>query len=163
MMSVTPMFAYSSYESDSGFASFVAFLTFIGTILQIILFFKIWGMTNDVKHIKDKIVPNSSDGISEELNVLHFMGKDDECEQIILKEFYRTLSDRLNWAKSNLLEDSYDKAIDESISKFTDVVAKQYKNIGREMPDLLKGLKTYRDFINLRITEKDVEYPTFKE
>lgn len=31
-------------------------------VLQIILFFKLWGMTNDIKEIKEKYVGNESDG-----------------------------------------------------------------------------------------------------
>lgn len=159
----SPAFAYSSYDEPSGFATFLTILTFVGALLNIILFFKIWRMTNNVKRIKEKMIPDSSGDLTEELNTLHFMGKDKECEEIILRAFYSTLCDKLDWAKVNMLEDHYSEKIDEPITKFTDVVAKQYKKIGREMPEMIKNLKTYRDFLNQRIDKKDTEYPQFQD
>lgn len=159
----SPAFAYSSYDEPSSFAMFITVLTFAGVLLNIILFFKIWGMTNNVKRIKEKMIPNSSDDLSEELNTLHFMGKDKECEEIILRDFYSTLNDKINWAKGNMLEENFNKKIDEPITKFTDIVAKQYKKIGREMPDMIKNMKTYRDFLNQRIEKNDTEYPQFQD
>lgn len=159
----SPAFAYSSSYEPDGFTMFSYFLSFVLTILNIILFFKLWGMTNNVKRIKEKIVANSSDDLTEELNTLHFMGKDKECEDIILREFYSTLCDKLDWAKGNMLEDHYSEKIDEPITKFTDVVAKQYKKIGREIPDMIKNMKTYRDFLNQRIEKEDTVYPQFQD
>ena len=54
--SLVPTFAYyDSYSSSPSFFDVILWLiVFIFGILQIILFFKVWGMTNDVKSIKDK-------------------------------------------------------------------------------------------------------------
>ena len=159
----SPAFAYSSYDEPSGFAMFLTVLTFVGALLNIILFFKIWGMTNNVKRIKEKMVPDSSGGLTEELNMLHFMGKDKECEEIILREFYSQLRWKLNSARINMTEEDYNKTIDEPISNFTDIVAVQYKKIGKEMPEMIKNLKTYRDFLKSRITDEEIEYPSLSE
>lgn len=42
------------------FETFIAFVTIIFGILQIILFFKIWGMTNDVREIKEHLCNGST-------------------------------------------------------------------------------------------------------
>lgn len=42
-----------------GFTIVVSFVVIIFGVLQIILFFKLWGMTNDVKEIKNIMKPNS--------------------------------------------------------------------------------------------------------
>lgn len=54
--SVVPTLAYyDSYSSSPSFFDVILWLiVFIFGILQIILFFKVWGMTNDIKSIKDK-------------------------------------------------------------------------------------------------------------
>lgn len=56
--SVVPTFAYyDSYSSSPSFFDVILWLiVFIFGILQIILFFKVWGMTNNVKTIKEKYV-----------------------------------------------------------------------------------------------------------
>jgi hypothetical protein len=43
---------------DDGMNIFVVLLIIVFAVFQLILFFKIWGMTNDVKEIKNKI-PNN--------------------------------------------------------------------------------------------------------
>ena len=61
-MSVRPALAYygdygySSRSDSSPFTIILAIIVFVFGILQIILFFKVWGMTNDVKQMKDKFV-----------------------------------------------------------------------------------------------------------
>jgi len=62
-------------------------------VLQIILFFKIWGMTNDVNSIKKKL---RSEDINEvdlarEVLKLHLMAKDDEAETIITDNLLTTI------------------------------------------------------------------------
>ena len=43
-----------------GFVVVIYFIMFIWGILNIILFFKIWGMTNDIKDIKNLLMGNPS-------------------------------------------------------------------------------------------------------
>lgn len=42
-----------------GMLTFVGIIIIVFGILQIILFFKVWGMTNDIKKIKNKYVGDS--------------------------------------------------------------------------------------------------------
>lgn len=40
-----------------GFLTFISLVVFVFGILQIILFFKLWGMTNDIRTIRKHLVP----------------------------------------------------------------------------------------------------------
>lgn len=44
-----------------GFTLFVSIVIIVFGILQIVLFFKLWGMANDVKKIRKAISPNKSE------------------------------------------------------------------------------------------------------
>ena len=44
-----------------GFTLFVSIVIIVFGILQFILFFKLWGMANDVKKIRKAISPNKSE------------------------------------------------------------------------------------------------------
>lgn len=48
--------------------NFLSVIFLIFGILQIILFFKMWGMTNDVRKIKKKLLASENDEISEPSN-----------------------------------------------------------------------------------------------
>ena len=63
-----------------GFLVLVYVVMFVWGILNIILFFKLWGMTNDVKDIKDYLCPpkantvikeNSSNEVINQRSVIH--------------------------------------------------------------------------------------------
>ena len=41
---------------------FIALVAVFASILQIVLFFKLWGMTNDIKEIKGKYLSKTNDG-----------------------------------------------------------------------------------------------------
>lgn len=57
----------------------------VAAVLQIILFFKIWGMTDNVKTMKEKYCSNEIKEITLARQVLklHLLGKDNEAELII--------------------------------------------------------------------------------
>ena len=42
------------------FLTFLSFVIFIFGILQIILFFKLWGMTNDIRTIRKHLIPEQN-------------------------------------------------------------------------------------------------------
>lgn len=157
----SPAFAYSSYDEPSGFAMLLTLLTFVGALLNIILFFKIWGMTNNVKRIKKKMIPIEEERVEEQITRLHFLGKDDECEEIILSDFYQTVKKLLFTYKYNNFnnKEKYEAMLKNPITPFTDVVVKLYQKIGREVPNRIADLKTYGDFDKMVITDNDLIFP----
>lgn len=68
-----------------GILTFISIIFVVFGILQIILFFKIWGMTNDIKDIRNKYVSTDT------LTPLYTIGsivkhaKNDQC--LIIKKF----------------------------------------------------------------------------
>lgn len=57
-------------------------------ILQIVLFFKIWEMTNDVKKITTKFLSNN---LLDEAQFEYLRGNTEEAEKLFLESFYREL------------------------------------------------------------------------
>jgi calcineurin-like phosphoesterase family protein len=68
-----------------GFTLFVSIVIIVFGILQIILFFKLWGMTNDVKKIR-KSLPNVSSDLSP-AKMEFIIGNTDKAKEMLKKEF----------------------------------------------------------------------------
>ena len=68
-----------------GITLFVSIVIIVFGILQIILFFKLWGMTNDVKKIR-KSLPNVSSDLST-AKMEFIIGNTDKAKEMLKKEF----------------------------------------------------------------------------
>lgn len=68
-----------------GISLFVSIVIIVFGVLQIILFFKLWGMTNDVKKIKQAL-PNASTNISP-AKMEFIIGNTDKAKEMMQKEF----------------------------------------------------------------------------
>lgn len=68
-----------------GITLFVSIVIIVFGILQIILFFKLWGMTNDVKKIR-KSLPNVSSDLSP-AKMEFIIGNTDKAKEMLKKEF----------------------------------------------------------------------------
>ena len=68
-----------------GITLFVSIVVIVFGILQIILFFKLWGMTNDVKKIR-KSLPNVSSDLSP-AKMEFIIGNTDKAKEMLKKEF----------------------------------------------------------------------------
>ena len=68
-----------------GITLFVSIVIIVFGILQIILFFKLWGMTNDVKKIR-KSLPNVSYDLSP-AKMEFIIGNTDKAKEMLKKEF----------------------------------------------------------------------------
>lgn len=68
-----------------GITLFVSIAIIVFGILQIILFFKLWGMTNDVKKIR-KSLPNVSSDLSP-AKMEFIIGNTDKAKEMLKKEF----------------------------------------------------------------------------
>lgn len=65
--------------------SFVGIIIIVFGILQIILFFKMWGMTNDVKQIKEAL-PNTPSNLSP-AQMEFIIGNTEKAKEIAKREF----------------------------------------------------------------------------
>ena len=115
----------------------ISFIVFIVAILQIILFFKIWGMTNDVEKIKNKLTGPSKRISFNEAKItvrhLHFVGKDDEAYDVINAYVEGTIANIYKYGQPNTRKDSFSV----NFNKIKERTAPLYALIGREMPQVL--------------------------
>ena len=79
--------------SDSDITTFYALITITGSVLGIILFFKIWGMTNDIAAIREKINPRTKTKDGEDAACKVIFGFDEtfrKGEKVMCKPLNKT-------------------------------------------------------------------------
>lgn len=97
-------------------------------ILQIILFFKVWGMTNNVKGINNKIIDNS---LWVQAGITYIKGDIEETNRLLNESFiyecvviFNSECDYATWSNNfQKLEDKYTRA---------------FKKIEKPVPDFYK-------------------------
>jgi len=105
---------------------FVAVLFIVFGILQIILFFKIWGMTNNVEELKKKYAPNYYNKVRRYI----LLGDKQKAAGLIVDEFFRKIdSGYFDSAKLELERD--------------------LKKIGIKIPEGIANLHSRNDFFGI--------------
>ena len=166
-----PAYAVPSYGySDSSSTSWVAIvwvILFVCGLLGIILFFKIWKMTNDVASLKQSLVDNRFTSnvsgmtlaqLKQSVKRKHFLGYTDAAENEISMFAYKKLT-RLE-GKTLQKDENGEQFVwipmgaetkktnpDAYIQAVINEVKPLYEAIGREVPERLSNL-TYKDFIS---------------
>ncbi len=139
-------FAYYGSSSDSGFLSIILI---VGGILNLILFFKIWGMTNDVKALKEGLIEQMIFSKKSKANYLRknvVLGKIEIVKRMLLNDFIYNV-EKQYW---KLLKNNYkDVALKQSILPYIETLQQQYEKIGEELPSYIKTMKTFADYYNL--------------
>lgn len=162
-------FAYYPDEYDagpSGWTVLFALLYFAVGVLNVILFFKIWRMTDDVKSLKNTIQKNDTSAANitrEELlarvRKLYFTGNADMAYSIINSYVFSLLKILINMSltdkdqKRVIYTNDWDtetqspitKPLDKAISEELSRNEKLYELIGKEMPSCLKDF-TYEQY-----------------
>ena len=131
----------------AGMFTFVGIIIIVFGILQIILFFKLWGMTNDIKKMKNE-----------------FVGSDSEClkrmqlNKAILKEDKNKITEILFEELFNKLQSYYDSSLEFSggkeyfASKISDLkkeYKEKYSKYGINFPESFNNIEQLEDFENL--------------
>ena len=75
---------------------FLTIVLLIFGILQIILFFKVWGMTNDVNNIKQKLETKPEDLLITEAQTKALNGNKMEAFELYQKAFYKSVIELFN-------------------------------------------------------------------
>lgn len=155
---------YGDYEKAEtpGWLTFMGLILIAWGILEIILFFKLWGMTNDVKSIKKGLFneecPENVAGIIDYLRKNLILGNKEIVRKALLQNFISNVIKGYNSSPSGTYvqgqwvvskEINYKK----SISNYVDNLQKQFDKIGEELPLYIKNMKTYGDFFNLFVEE----------
>ena len=149
MISVaSSMLAAAGYSSDSSdWEALIPIITFAAAVLQIILFFKIWGMTNDIKALKkDHFCETEFNGEVEMAKYLRknlVLGNMDTVKRILLQNFIDNVENAFN--NSPFIVGKGEK----SIIPYVNCLIKQYAKIGEEVPTYIIRMKTFNDYFNL--------------
>lgn len=132
--------------------SFIVFITFIGAILDIILFFKLWGMTNDIRELKkdhfDNHMPEDVPQLRAYLREHYFLGDKDKVKRALILDFLDNLNIKCNSSRSSYLE-ADNPTLDIDITKYVEKLKIQFAKVNLEVPSEILNLKTFRDYYEL--------------
>ena len=157
----------ASMDESSGWLTFFAILIFVWGVLQIILFFKVWGMTDDIKAMKKdhfcETVFESKSQMARFLRNNLVLGNMENVKRTLLKNFidnvehgyeqlerYGSVKDEKGAEQWVSLEE---KNLQESILPYVDNLRKQYEKIGEELPVYIQRMQTFNDYFKLFVKE----------
>lgn len=105
-------------------------------VLQIILFFKVWIMTNDVKALKNKFDSRGlgKGKLAKEIIELKYTGKVDEAKKMLDANLESELFEQL------FLQDFTDESVRDEVVKVISKYEEFYKTLDYEMPKNLKEI-----------------------
>lgn len=130
-----------------GMFIFVGIIIIVFGILQIILFFKAWGMTNDVKKIKNELVGSDSEDLRKKLLNKAVLKEDkNKIAEILFEELFN----RLQFYYYNSFD--YSGGEDYFTSKISNL-KKEYKDkylkYGIDFPGSINKIEKREDWENL--------------
>jgi hypothetical protein len=112
-----------------GIMPFVSILFIVFGILQIILFFKLWGMTDDVRKLRNDCLRSGYGfDFENEVRKLILLGDKEKAKELILNKFIEKL------INGNSFQDLKEQ------------LGRDLEKIGEEMPDGIKKLESLGDF-----------------
>lgn len=131
---------------------FIGFIAFICAVLNIILFFKIWGMTNDIRELKidhfDTRMPEDIPQLRAYLRENYVLGDKEKVKSILIHEFLDNINSKCNSNRNPYLETS-SPSMDTDITQYVNVLKKQFAKVNIEVPDSILNMKTFRDYYEL--------------
>lgn len=131
-----PAYAQGADMGGSGTAVFFAIIVIAAAVLQIILFFKVWMMTNDVSRLKEMMEEEKEKSIdyNVEIKTFFFSGNVKSAKELIYRKFFNSINqlgtgDVITNAKEELKKDLY--------------------IIGETVPDVISTAFFYGDIMSL--------------
>ena len=157
---------YDDYSGSSSSFEMPGWFTFMGVVmiiwgvLEIILFFKIWGMTNDVKAMKKDMFNETAFSSDAELaqfvrkNIV--LGNIENIKRILLQNFMDTIKNRYNTLRqySSL---STEEIMQIEIKSYIETLQKQFDIIGEKLPVYIQRMATFDDYFSL-FKKEDLKY-----
>jgi len=137
----------------------IAIISLIAAILQIILFFKIWGMTNNIKalkkyHLNENVFETKLE-MARYIRTNMILGNTENVKKILLKNFIENVEHGFGEMPTNGSV-KIEKNFDEPITPYVDKLILQFAKIGEEVPAYITKMKTYRDYYRL-FTKEDLK------
>ncbi len=172
MAAASSSFAYYGYYSSPsfelpGWLTFMGIIMIVWGILQIILFFKIWGMTNDVQALKKTLSCETTfetkGQMARYIRKNLVLGNMDNVKRILLQNFidnveqgyvklnpYGYVKDENGNEKWTSLKEQNQK---ESIRPYVENLQKQFEKIGEELPIYIQRMECYGDYYKMFVKE----------
>ena len=146
---------------------FIAIVSLVAGVLQIILFFKVWGMTNDVKALKkDHFCETQFVNYAQTASYLRrnlVLGNTDNVKRILLQNFIDNVEHAYGELKRGDYEkdengkekwvDYQEKNQKESIAPYVKNLVSQYAKIGEEVPVYITRMETFGDYHKLFVKD----------
>lgn len=133
----TSAFAYSNSDIETA-TTIINVALIVMAVLQVILFFKIWGMTNDVRLLKEKICPTEMGiyKLDKKVLELQIMGKIDEAKKLVDENLVNDVFYKMFGMGAGNTPVYIKGEVDGVIHKYE----KYYKLLGYEMPKEIKNI-----------------------
>ncbi len=132
--------------------AFVEFITLAVAVLNIILFFKLWGMTNDIRELKkdhfDTRMPEDIPQLRAYLRENYIMGDNAKVKRALIHEFLDKINSNCNISRSSYLNTN-DSRLDTDITQYVERLKKQFAKVNLDIPKEILNLKTFRDYYEL--------------
>jgi ribosomal protein S17E len=146
---------------------FITIVSLIAGVLQIILFFKVWGMTNDIKALKkdhfNEVQLQTKAQTASYLRRNLVLGNMDNVKRILLQNFIENVEHRYGEMKRGDYEkdedgrekwvDYQEKNLKESIAPYVKSLTIQYDKIGEKVPVYISRMETFGDYYQLFVKE----------
>ena len=129
----------------------IILVSVVAGVLQIVLFFKLWVMTNDVKKLRETLTSERAVNFKFEVRKLLCSGNKEKAKELLLNRFYKELS-VLNYAGLDKGASNYAQVqnnIDSDFNKLKAEFEKQCTKIGVEVPEDIKNMKSGNEFYEL--------------
>ena len=151
-----------------GWLTFMGIIMIAWGILEIILFFKVWGMTNDIKALKkDRFNETLFETKGEMARYLRrnlVIGNMENVKRTLLKNFIDNVEhgygelQTSGYVKDENGNDKWtnfkEKNLKESIRPYVDNLQKLYAKIGEELPVYIQRMETFGDYYHLFVKEE---------
>lgn len=144
--------SYSYNEPPVSPAEVILFIILIVFgILQIILFFKLWGMTNNVRKIKKYLVGDYEDITDFNYRKLAFIGDTKELKEKMIYDFMYSIKQAYNKLPldRSFVENGHYKRLetDKSIAQYKEILRCQLERIGEPFPEMIAKIETFDDYM----------------
>ena len=119
----------------SAWVVFLGIISFVWSILAIILFFKVWGMTNNVIKIKNNILRSNDPQL---LRKYRLLGQTDKAVDFVIQGFMNSMQNKMENSSNKL-------SIEEDVAELEFSLSQ----LGVKLPEEFKKLKVLGDYVRL--------------
>lgn len=149
---------------DETTLNIISIIFIVFGVLQIILFFKIWGMTNDVKAMKKDMFNenafSSMDDMAQYIRKNIVLGNTENVKRILLqnfmdnveneyKIFLEGITEKDEKGESHTIQYTSEQIMSMSLIDKVEHLQKQFNKIGEELPSYVRHMTTFGDFFNI--------------